>query len=367
MKRYALLILLASTASAFAESVRVATFNIWELTEQKISQIDEAGNGLNRQLKGAAEIIQRVRPDILLINEIDVGNGDATNARNFCKAYLEVSQSGQPPITYEHIFVDEVNTGSPSGFDLDNDGKSNGPGDAWGYGKYVGQYGMAVLSRHPIDRKSIRTFRHFKWRDMPAALIPDGTNSKPEWYSKEEANQMPLSSKSHWDIPITIEGKTLHLLCSHPTPPVFDGKEDRNGRRNFDEIRLWADYISGSEQAKYIKDDQGKSAALPPSESFIILGDLNADPTKDPAPYGQPAINQLLNHPRIKANTPKLPKEKTCEFGRIDYALPSTDLAIKESGVFAPTNDDELRRLVGDRSASSDHRIVWIDIQLIQN
>ncbi len=364
MKRCALLLFLIATASTFAEAVRVATYNIWELTEQKVAQTDKAGQGVNRQLKGAAEIIQRVRPDILLINEIDVGNGDATNARRFCEAYLNVSQNDQAPIEYQHIFVDEVNTGSPSGFDLDNDGKSNGPGDAWGYGNYVGQYGMAVLSRYPIDRKSIRTFRHLKWRDMPGALIPDGTNGKPEWYSEEEAKQMPLSSKSHWDIPITIEGKTLHLLCSHPTPPVFDGTEDRNGRRNFDEIRLWKDYITGGKQSEYIKDDQGQKTTLAPAASFIILGDLNADPTKDPAPYGQPAIEQLLSHERIKANTPKLAKDNTCDFGRIDYVLPSIDLTVKESGVFAPDERQELHRLIRDRSNSSDHRITWADIDL---
>jgi endonuclease/exonuclease/phosphatase family metal-dependent hydrolase len=358
-----LLAILIAANPTFAQTVRVATFNIWELTEEKLAQTDDAGQGHNRQLKGAAEIIQRVRPDILLINEIDVGNGDASNARRFCEAYLAVAQNGQAPIAYEYIFVDEVNTGAPSGFDLDNDGKSNGPGDAWGYGKYIGQYGMAVLSRYPIDRQSIRTFRHLKWRDMPGSLIPDGTNGKPEWYSDEEVRQFPLSSKSHWDVPINIEGKTLHLLCSHPTPPVFDGKEDRNGRRNFDEIRLWKDYISGGKQAEYIIDDQGQRTTLAPTASFVILGDQNADPTKDPAPYGQPAINQLLNHERIKANTQKLATDKTCDFGRIDYVLPSTDLKVKQSGVFNPNQGEELHRLIQDRSESSDHRLVWIDIE----
>ena len=96
----------------------------------------------------------------------------------------------------------------------------------------------------------------------------------------------------------------------------------------------------------------------------MILGDLNADPTKDPAPYGQPAINQLLNHERIKANTQKLATDKTCEFGRIDYVLPSTDLKVKQSGVFTPNQGEELHRLIQDRIASSDHRLVWIDIEI---
>ena len=52
-------------------------------------------------------------------------------------------------------------------------------------------------------------------------------------------------------------GKTVHFLVSHPTPPVFDGPEDRNGTRNFDEIRFWADYVIPS-RSGYIYDDNGQ-------------------------------------------------------------------------------------------------------------
>ena len=78
------------------------------------------------------------------------------------------------------------------------------------------------------------------------------------WYTDAELAVLPLSSKSHWDIPIRIGNRTVHFLASHPTPPVFDGDEDRNGRRNFDEIRLWADYVNGGDAAGYIYDDHGK-------------------------------------------------------------------------------------------------------------
>ena len=68
---------------------------------------------------------------------------------------------------------------------------------------------------------------------------------------------MRLSSKSHWDVPVTVGAHTVHVLASHPTPPTFDGPEDRNGRRNHDEIRFWADYIS-SLRSGYIVDDAGR-------------------------------------------------------------------------------------------------------------
>ena len=79
---------------------------------------------------------------------------------------------------------------------------------------------------------------------MPGALLPDDPARRHrDWYSPDELAVLPLSSKSHWDVPVRIGSTTLHLLASHPTPPAFDGPEDRNGRRNHDEIRFWSDYL----------------------------------------------------------------------------------------------------------------------------
>lgn len=101
--------------------------------------------------------------------------------------------------------------------------------------------------------------------------------SDSPWYSQEEQAVLRLSSKSHWDVPIQIDGKTIHVLASHPTPPVFDGLEDRNGKRNYDEIRFWADYVTPG-KGDYIYDDQGRVGGLTPGSSFVIMGDQNADP-----------------------------------------------------------------------------------------
>ena len=68
-----------------------------------------------------------------------------------------------------------------------------------------------------------------------------------------------LSSKTHVDVPVATSAGTLHILASHPTPPVFDGPEDRNGRRNHDEIRLFADYVDPDRSA-YLVDDRGGRA-----------------------------------------------------------------------------------------------------------
>ncbi len=361
------------------ETVRFATFNIWELRAPKLDQVDAAGVGTNPQLRGAAEIIQRVRPDVLLVNEIDFDAGRRLNARKFVDRYLKVSQNGQQPIDYQHIFFEPVNTGVPTGSDLNNDGTTDGPEDAFGYGRYPGQYGMALYSRFPLDSKAARSFQVFLWKDMPGNLLPDGSGDKPSFYSPEEVAVLRLSSKSHWDVPVRIGDAVVHVLASHPTPPVFDGVEDHNGRRCFDEIRFWADYISGARRAAYLVDDRGRRGGLADGALFVIMGDLNADPLKDNAAYGQPAVVQLLNHPGVQdveprkqepvesTGPPGYPERRTCDFGRIDYVLPSAKFEIRGSGVYWPDRGHPEHDLVARPESSSDHRLVWVDAAMPAN
>jgi 3-phytase len=376
-------------------SIRVATYNIKELSRDKLDTIDEHGHGTHPQLLKAAEVIQRVRPDILLINEIDFDEDKRDNARLFQERYLRVSQDGRAPIGYDHIVFEPVNTGIRAGRDFNNDGRMDGPDDAYGFGRYPGQYGMALYSRFPIERDHVRTFRLLLWKDMPGHLMPDGRDGRPAWYDDDERAVFRLSSKSHWDVPARIAGRTLHLLAAHPTPPVFDGPEDRNGRRNFDEIRLWADYITGGPRARYIRDDQGRAGPLPEDAAFIILGDLNADPAKDPAPYGQRPIDQLLQHSRIQDPQPRrradaairpatrpAPDPSPCDagipacnrgagipvctstmptsdFGRLDYVLPARTFTVRDAGIYHPPEDHPDHHLTN----ASDHLLVWLDIE----
>ena len=96
--------------------------------------------------------------------------------------------------------------------------------------------------------------------------------------------------------PSKSEARLFIFLLRNPTPPVFDGPEDRNGRRNHDEIRLWADYISESGN-EYIYDDQGKAGGLPSGAQFVIAGDYNADPVDGDSIDS--AISQILDHPLV--------------------------------------------------------------------
>jgi hypothetical protein len=242
----------AAAARDPAGVVRIATFNA-SLNRRSAGDLRrELAAPDSAQARKVAEIIQRVRPDILLLQEFDFDAGGEALA-GFQSNYLARSQNGAEPVHYAYTFFTESNTGQPSGFDLNNDGSTGGGQDALGYGEFPGQYAMVLLSRFPIGVSRARTFRKFLWRDMPGARLP------AEWYSPEELAVLPLSSKSHWDVPVRVGKIELHLLVSHPTPPAFDGPEDRNGLRNHDEIRFWTDYLEGG--GAYMRRDSAAAFA----------------------------------------------------------------------------------------------------------
>jgi 3-phytase len=377
-------------------TIRFATFNA-SLNRFSAGQlITDLSSPGNDQADTVAEIIQRTRPDVLLINEFDFDDqgpgGSSLAARLFQQNYLSTPHGDARPIHYPYRFVAPSNTGIPSGFDLNNDGSVGGPDDAFGFGFFPGQFGMAVYSRFPIDSQNVRTFQLFLWKDMPGALLPDdlSTPEPADWYSPEELDVFRLSSKSHWDVPMQIEGKTVHFLVSHPTPPVFDGPEDRNGKRNHDEIRFWADYLVRS-QSRYIVDDNGIRGGLPGGSLFVIAGDQNSDPFDGDSIPGSAQL--LLEHRLVNAEmTPDSegaveqselqgganethignPAFDTADFSdvapgnlRVDYVLPRRNMEIVDSAVFWPTTDDPLFALVGVFPfPSSDHRLVWIDVDI---
>lgn len=351
-------------------TIRVATFNASLARKGAGVLIDDIA-GRDGQVLAVVEILQRVRPDIVLINEID---HDPEGLAVKALVDLVATAGGDTPgISYGHVFTAPVNTGVPSGLDLDGDGRTMGPGDALGYGRFPGQYGMAVLSRLPLG--GARTFRTLLWADTPWAQAPEKADGRP-FFPAEAWAKLPLSSKSHWDVVATLPGgQALHLLASHPTPPVFDGPEDRNGLRNAAEIRFWLDYLDGK---GWMVDDAGRKGALPEAAAFVVLGDLNADPRRGAG--DRATIAALTGHARIRDPRPVSPgagkrAEATADWPtepgpgpmRVDYVLPSATLKIAGSGVFWPAADDPLARLVardGRRHASSDHRLVWIDIRI---
>jgi Endonuclease/Exonuclease/phosphatase family len=406
------LALLALAPAAQADppdrTVRFATFNASLNRSQPGQLVEHLSNPdvndvFRRQIRNVAEVIQRNEPDVLVINEFDFAPA-AVNL--FRENFLLVSQNGAEPIHYPYAFIAPSNTGIPSGMDFSNDGTIGGPNDAFGFGFFPGQFGMVVYSKYPIRTDDVRTFQLFRWEDMPGALLPDDprTPAPADWYSPAELDIFRLSSKSHWDIPIDVPGPDIHFLVSHPTPPVFDDPPqfppgvDFNGRRNFDEIRFWADYVAGGNRARYIYDDQGGHGGLRHGQRFVIAGDQNSDPLDGDSIPG--AAQQLLEHPRVNPSSPQSvgaieaailqgganlthesdPRFDTADFNdnpapgnlRADYVLPSRQLRILGSAVFWPLQSSPLFRLTGVFNAAewgpvggfptSDHRMVWVDV-----
>jgi hypothetical protein len=284
-------------------------------------------------------------------------------------------------------FMRPCNTGVPSGFDLDGDGApvattppplppapaDGTPGplgeagqryadDCLGFGAFPGQYGMALLAAGGLEilAGEARTFRRFPWRALPGATRPIDPATGAPFYPDAAWATLPLSSKSHWDVPVrTPDGAVVHLLCSHPVPPAFDGPERRNQLRNRDEIRFWQRYLDDDPA---LVDDDGRPGGLAEGAAFVLLGDLNADGELGSA-IGDPARTLLVTHPRVNgAFTPvappapddafaSLPAAATADFGlRVDYVLPSTAFAVR---------DGRVER----RAGLSDHFLVWLDLE----
>ena len=369
--------------TAVGGAVRFATFNAAMFRTRPGLLAADLLAGDDPQACAVAETIQRSRPDVLLLNEFD-HDPDGVAAASFAWDYLAVGQRGAPPIEYRYAFTAAVNSGVPTGFDLDGDGTSDGPADAQGYGQFAGQYGMLLLSRHPIETSRVRTFRQFRWKDMPGALLPtDPRSARPvDWFSGAALDVLRLSSRSHWDIPITIGTSRVHLLAAHATPPLFDGPEQRNRMRNHDEIRFWVDYVSAG-CGDYIYDDNGGYGGLPSYEPFVIAGDLNADPVDgfrlpgsisglldadrvcDPMPGSTGGVLAALRQFAGGRTHTGNPFHHTSDFGdeifgnmRLDYVLPSTELRPLRHSVFWPPPATGLSHLNG----FSDHHLVWVDI-----
>jgi endonuclease/exonuclease/phosphatase family metal-dependent hydrolase len=248
------------------------------------------------------------------------------------------------------------NTGLVTGLDMDGNGRTAEPRDAQGYGRFSGQGGMAVLSRYPILTEEILDFSDMLWRDVPAALLP--TRDGQPFPSQAVQDIQRLSTTGHWVVPVEVpQMGRVTLFTFHASPPVFDGPEDRNGRRNHDEILFWQHFLEGR-------------FGPAPQEAFILLGDFNLDPS-----FGEgikSAIRQTLTDPRLQDPKPRSTGSAaatgdpydTADWDdpvpgnlRVDYVLPSADWKVLDSGVHWPEG------AAGETAATaSRHRLVWVDL-----
>jgi hypothetical protein len=216
---------------------------------------------------------------------------------------------------------------------------------------------MAILSRLPLDESAARDFSDILWRDLPGAMIPGGM--EPGLVDIQR-----LATTGFWDVPVITDSGPLHLLAWHATPPVFDGPEDRNGRRNHDEATFWRLYLDGA------------LPMAPPEAPFVVLGDGNLDPAdgdglrdgiaallahkalQDPQPKGSHARTEPA-----QTGDPALDTVLYPDLGglRLDYVLPSASLTVTATGVMWPETSDPL---MPDLIAASRHFPVWVEVTL---
>ncbi|MGJ8635497.1 MAG: endonuclease/exonuclease/phosphatase family protein [Phycisphaerales bacterium] len=360
-------------------AVRVMTFNLEDVRHEHASTPDDD------RLRRLAEVIQRIRPNVLLLNEVETLSDPEkeSTADLFVRHYLMVPQAaGLEGIGYVS-YTPGTNTGVPSGFDLDRSGSVHDiaparslrqtrehrayGGDCFGFGTFPGQYGMALLvdPKLTIVEDQIRTYQRFLWNDLPDVQVPMLSDGTP-YYSDDAWEELRLSSKTHAIVPIRLPNQTvLHAIISHPTPPAFDGPERRNKIRNSDEIRLISAMI---ENHAYLYDDQGIAGGLAEGSLFVVMGDLNADPN-DGSSIGDPIDTFLLGSNRFAVDVSPsssvaiegLDPTDTSGFGlRVDYVLPSADLEILESGVWRHGSGQ-------DSGFGSDHFPVWVDLLVPSN
>lgn len=308
------------------------------------------------QVRALRQVMGAAAADILVLGAVDYdAEGRALAALN---AGLD-----RP---YPHLLALPGNAGLDTGLDLDGDGAAGGPRDMQAYGRFAGEAGMAILSRRPVAGDRAVSLNALLWRDLPGSLLVDRQGRTGA--AARGAGVQRLSSGGHWIVPVeTGPGTWLTLLAFHATAPVFDGPEDRNGRRNHDEMALWRHLLDGA------------LAVPPPIGAFVIAGTANVDPAAGEG--RRAALDGLLADPRLQDPAPRSsggalapsggqagdPALDTVDWAepapgnlRVDYLLPAAALRVTGSGVLWPAPDDPLAAPV---IAASRHRLVWVEIE----
>jgi len=340
--------------AGLADTLRLATFHTELERDGPGLLLRDILRGTDPQVLAVAAVIAGSRADIIVLQGMDY------DLDLLALSALRDSIAHQGT-DYPHIFALRPNTGMPTGQDMDGDGRRGDASDRQGYGAFSGQGGMAILSRYPIDAAKVQDFSGLLWVDLPGALLPVW-NDAPFPSPQAQAVQR-LSSVGHWVVPVILPTGPFHILTFHATSPVFDGPEDRNGRRNHDETRFWQLYLDGA-------------FGPAPNGRFALLGAINLSPSEGEG-LKAPLLG-LLSDPRVQDPRPRRavppppdPKRRgdpaldTVYWPppgpgprRVDYILPSADLKLHGAGVDWPALGDALTAV----ETASRHRLVWVDV-----
>ena len=303
----ALALVPAAAATPPDADVRFATFNASlnrNLAGQFVSDISTPNNV---QAKNAAETIQRVRPDVLLINEFD----------------FDAAGDGAPPLPGQ-LPLDRPERRSADLLPVPLHGRV--------------EHRHSVRLRPEQQRRRRRAGRRFRLRLLPGPVRNGGLlDVSDRRHGHPHLPEVPLEGHARRPAPgrsrhagtgrlvLARRAERVPALLEEPLGPADPGREQgrplphqppdaarlrrprgperRHG--NFDEIRFWADYISPG-KAGYIYDDGGGTGGLKPGSLFVIAGDQNSDPLDGDSIPG--SIQLLLEHPLVNTTfTPESP------------------------------------------------------------
>lgn len=271
----------------------------------------------------ATRILVNLNADVLVLTHFDFDH-DLVALRAFADRLAAAGAD------YPHIYAPRPNSGMGTGLDLDGDGRTGGPRDAQGYGRFAGDGSIAMLSRLPVA--DVQEFSDLLWQDAPdSAMNADDTGRDVQ----------RLSSTAHAMITLQSDTGPLSVGIFVATPPVFDGPEDRNGRRNRDEVLFWHHLLSAR-----------IDAAAAPESRFVLMGNANLDPDKGDGLRA--AMAQVLRHPVLQDPLPGVPTvawEGPGEM-RVSYVLPSQDLPVVDADVLQAGQN------------TGPHRLVWVDLDI---
>lgn len=343
-------LVLGTARPSAAETLRLATWNIGLERPGPGLLLQDIEAGTDPDITAAITVMVRLDADILVLTGMDYD--PALLALRALSRRL-----ADHGLDYPHLHAPRPNSGQPTGHDIDGNGRRSDPADAQGWGRFPGAGGTAILSRWPLLTDRATDHGAFLWRDLPGNLMPP---TDPALAAVQR-----LSSHSHLSLPVALPGGgTLTLLIWHATPPVFDGPEDRNGRRNHDEAAFWLRLLDGA------------LPIAPPVAPFVLIGDANLDPADGDGRTA--ALLALLAHPMLQDPAPRGSHDRAepahrgdpaldtvlyPSLGglRLDYILPSRDFAIHGAGVLWPPPDDPFATIL---AAASRHYPVWLDVSL---
>lgn len=332
-------ILFMCAIPAFAETLRIATYHTELSRKGPAILLRDILRGEDAQVAAVLDVIASARADIILLLDVDWD----LDGRTVGALQDALADRGA---AYAHYVALRPNAGLVSGFDLDGNGRLGEGRDALGYGRFTGDGGMALLSRLPLGPATDHSA--MLWSEQSAApltVLPDGA-----------AEVVPLASVGQWVVPVQIGGVELSLITLNANTPVFDGPEDRNGKRNADELA-------------FVRALAGRQA-IP-----IVLGRSNIDPADGAG--DRAAMAAVLTDPALQDAAPRGqgggglghlgdPALDTVDFDgpgplRVDYVLPASGLTIVDAGVVWPAPNSPSAEVA---KAASRGRLVWVDIAL---